>query len=138
VDLICTSVSSDFTVSDYTTQEWLIDNGEDTNAYYFEAVKKGENWSGVEYDEYLDNYSVTYSRGCWDKNWQLIGVMGSDIFINNIFNTVKNIQLEEGGYAFLIDSRYEYLAGSKTEKIYNEMKRADYAMTSNGWTLAAI
>lgn len=150
---------------DNTALDWLIDNGDETNAYYFEATRKGRNWSGVEYDMYLDNYSVTYSRGCWDNKGQLIGVMGSDIFINDIFNTVKNIQLEEGGYAFLIDSRYEYLAGSKTENIFNEMKRAGmlvlgddksdknsfsyttvdgerylsaYAMTSNGWTLALI
>ncbi|MBP6491431.1 MAG: sensor histidine kinase [Clostridia bacterium] len=106
--------------ADNTIEEWLVDGNEDSE-YYFQAVKKGRNWSGVEYDMYLDIYSVTYSRACWDKNGELIGVMGTDIFIDDIFNTVKNIQLEEGGSAFLMDGNYNYLAGSTSEKVFGDM-----------------
>lgn len=154
-----------YKAADNTAQDWLIDNGSVTDAYYFDAIKYGKNWGGVEYDMYLDNYSVTYSRACLDKDGQLIGVMGSDIFINNIFNTVKNIQLEEGGVAFLMDSGYTYLAGSKPEALFYEMRKDGllvlknnisdknnfsyttvngeryltvYAKTSNGWILALI
>ena len=45
--------------------------------------------------------------------------MGTDIFINNIFNEVKNIKLEEGGSAFLLDKDYIYLAGSESEALFN-------------------
>lgn len=106
--------------ADNTIEEWLVDGNEDSE-YYFQAVKKGRNWSGVEYDMYLDIYSVTYSRACWDKNGELIGVMGTDIFIDDIFNTVKNIQLEEGGSAFLMDGNYNYLAGSTSEEVFGDM-----------------
>ncbi len=108
--------------ADNAVEEWLVD-GKETDAYYFEAIRKGKNWSGVEYDKYLDVYSVTYSRVCLDKNGQFIGVMGTDIFIDDIFDTVKNIQLEEGGYAFLMDGEANYLAGSSSEKLFNEMKK---------------
>lgn len=110
--------------ADNTIKDWLVDGKEDSE-YYFQAVRKGKNWSGVEYDRYLDTYSVTYSRCCWDKNGRLIGVMGTDIFIDDIFDTVKNIQLEEGGYAFLMDSNYNYLAGSSSKEIFNQMRKND-------------
>ncbi|MEL7657355.1 MAG: sensor histidine kinase, partial [Bacillota bacterium] len=146
--------------ADNTAADWLVDDGSAESAYYFEAVRKGKSWSGVEYDKYLDNYSVTFSRACWDKNGQLIGVMGTDIFIDDIFNTVRNIQLEEGGYAFLTDSKFNYLAGSTSEKYFNQLKEngvlkyskkpvsystvdgerylVTFAETSNGWILALI
>lgn len=108
--------------ADSSIKDWLVDGKEDSE-YYFQAVRKGRSWSGVEYDMYLDTYSVTYSRSCWDKNARLIGVMGTDVFIDDIFNTVKNIQLEEGGYAFLIDSDYNYLAGSSSEAVFDNMKK---------------
>jgi signal transduction histidine kinase len=109
--------------ADNTASDWLVDDGSVDSAYYFEAVRKGRSWSGVEYDKYLDIYSVTYSRACLDKNVELIGVMGTDIFIDHIFYTVKNIQLEEGGYAFLTDSSFHYLAGSMPEEFFNKMKK---------------
>jgi signal transduction histidine kinase len=154
-------------VADNTVEDWLVDGTED-NEYYFQSIKNGKMWSGVEYDSYLDIFSVTYSRSCWDENGQLIGVMGADIFIDDIFDTVKNIQLNEGGYAFLMDKDYNYLAGSKAKKFFNYMKNdglinlklekgysnrpvylsyssvsgeryiTTYASTSNGWVLALI
>lgn len=149
--------------ADNTVADWLVDDGGADSAYYFEAVREGRCWSGVEYDKYLDAYSVTYSRACWDQNGQLIGVMGTDIFIDDIFDTVKYIQLEEGGYAFLTDSGFRYLAGSSPEALFHDMKKegileipADslgsavyagsdgeryvttYAATSNGWILTLV
>lgn len=108
--------------ADNTASDWLVDDGGVESAYYFEAIRKGKSWSGVEFDRHLNTYSVTYSRSCWDKDGQLIGVVGTDIFIDRIFNTVKNIQMEEGGYAFLTDSSFKYLAGSMPEEFFDGMK----------------
>ncbi len=107
--------------ADNTAEDWLVDDGGVESAYYFEAVRKGRSWSGVEYDKHLDKYSVTYSRACLDRNGELIGVMGSDIFLDHIFSTVKNIQLEEGGYAFLTDGEFNYLAGSSSREDFEKM-----------------
>ena len=109
--------------ADNAAEEWLVD-GKETDAYFFEAIRKGRSWSGVEYDKYLGIYSVTYSRACLDKRGRLIGVMGTDIFTDDIFDTVKNIQMEEGGYAFLMDGNSKYLAGSSSEELFNDMKEA--------------
>ena len=65
-----------YKAADNTTEGWLVDDGNETDAYYFNSIKNGKEWSGVEYDKYIDKYSVTYSRSCWDKNGQLIGVNG--------------------------------------------------------------
>lgn len=108
--------------ADNTAADWLVDDGGVESAYYFEAIRKGRNWSGVEFDRHLGTYSVTYSRACRDHDGVLIGVMGTDIFIDHIFNTVKNIQLEEGGYAFLTDDSFRYLAGSMPEEVFDGMK----------------
>lgn len=152
---------------DNTIEDWLVEGKEDSD-YYFQALKNGTNWSGVEYDMYLDTYSITYASSCWDKNGELIGVMGTDIFIDDIFDTVKNIQLDEGGYAFLMDEKYNYLSGSKSEGFFKylqdngilnpplvsnnledsmnvsysimngERYLTTYASTSNGWVFALI
>jgi signal transduction histidine kinase len=155
-----------FKEADSSTTDWLVDDGNENDAYYFDAVRTGKKWSGVEFDKYLNNYSVTYSRSCLDKNGQLIGVMGSDIFINNILNEVGNIKLEEGGCAFLLDKDYQYLAGSESEAQYDAKYRrvirevrndpntgkrevnysvidgirylTTYSTTYNGWILALI
>ena len=137
--------------ADNTAADWLVDDGGVESAYYFEAVRKGRSWSGVEYDKHLDTYSVTYSRVCLDRNGELIGVMGTDIFIDDIFDTVKNIQLEEGGYAFLTDGSFNYLAGSMTEDFYHDLMEGGVpdrkngerylsanAKTSNGWVLTLV
>lgn len=148
--------------ADNTAADWLVDDGSVDSAYYFEAVRNGSSWSGVEFDKYLNAYSVTYSRACLDKNGQLIGVVGTDIFIDHIFLTVKNFPLEKGGYAFLTDSSFNYLAGSSSEELFERLKEdrvldiqpswdaidyasADgeryvttYAKTSNGWNLALV
>lgn len=110
--------------ADNTAEDWLVDDGGVESAYYFEATRKGRSWSGVEFDRHLGTYSVTYSRACRDHDGVLLGVMGTDIFIDHIFNTVKNIQLEEGGYAFLTDGSFRYLAGSMPESVFDEMKES--------------
>lgn len=112
-----------FKKADNTAADWLVDDGGVESAYYFDAVRKGKSWSGVEFDRHLNNYSVTYSRSCWDKDGKLIGVVGTDIFIDRIFDTVKNIQMEEGGYAFLTDSSFKYLAGSMPERFFLDMRK---------------
>ncbi len=137
--------------ADNTAADWLVDDGGVESAYYFEAVRKGRSWSGVEYDKYLDAYSVTYSRACLDRNGELIGVMGTDIFIDDIFDTVKNIQLEEGGYAFLTDGSFNCLAGSMPEVFFHDLMKdgvlekgsgerylSANAKTSNGWILTLV
>jgi signal transduction histidine kinase len=145
--------------ADNTVEDWLVDNGDGRDAYYFDAVRNGKSWRGVEYDPYVGAYSVTYSRACRDRNGELVGVMGTDIFIDHIFDTVKNIQMEEGGYAFLTDGDLNYLAGSAAEQVFGQMKEkgildplakdsigisfvdgerylSTYTETSNGWILA--
>jgi methyl-accepting chemotaxis protein len=43
------------------------------------------------------------------KNDLVIGVVSSDIFLDNIVNSVLNIDLEEKGYAYLLDKNNEIL-----------------------------
>lgn len=150
---------------DNTVKDWLVDNGNETDAYYFDAIRHGTKWSGVEYDKYLNRYSITYSKACRDKDGQLIGVIGVDIFIDHILDSVKKIQLAEGGYAFLIDQKESYITGSSSSAKFDKMKAeglipkketlagsqnpintnvngerffSTSAVISNGWTLVLI
>lgn len=152
--------------ADNTIEDWLVDGKEDSE-YYFSAIRKGSNWSGVEYDRYLNDYSLTYSRACYDKNGNLIGVAGTDIFTDDIFDSVRNMELLEGGSAFLMDGEYNYLVGSKPEELFLDLKKSggiklvqpeidssnknityaiidgeryltSYGKISNGWNLAII
>ena len=98
---------------------WLLDN--ELNDYYYEAIKYGERWSGVEYELGLDISTITYSYAVYDTNKNLIGVAGVDIPIEDILNSVKKLNSDYINMAILTDSNLHYIIGNSSEKEYKKM-----------------
>ena len=144
--------------------DWLVESNHESD-YYFGAIEKGSYWTGVQYDIALKADSVTYAKAIYDKNNELIGVAGTDIFTEDMFKTIENIQLNEGGQALLLDQNNEYIIGSKgtsaafktnlntaTASLVTKEKDSglvetdiekegyfiSYAKLSNGWTFLLL
>lgn len=100
---------------------WLIDS--EATAYYYDAVKEGALWSDAGYDPGLDAEVVTYSRAVYDEEGSLIGVAGADIFIDEILNTVSNINIYKSGAALLANADADYITGSWEESDYNKIRK---------------
>ena len=134
-------------------------------AWYYEPIKKKVGlWSEPYVDNNINVYMVSYSMAIFKDNL-LIGVIGVDINIDNIKNTVENIKVYDTGYVFLLDNHYdtiihpEFSSGENFRTVKNgqfksqteemdkydsgilEYKYADkdkimgYSHLSNGWIL---
>lgn len=97
------------------SDSWLADN-DTTTAYYFHTIENGALWLDAEYDPGMDGDTVTYAKALYDRNGALIGVIGTDILVEDIYNSLDGISREIGGYASFIDSRGELMAGASPQK----------------------
>lgn len=140
-------------------------NNEDM-AYYYNPIKsKSPVWSDPYIDATLGINIVSYSQPLY-KGDVLLGVVGVDIKIEDVKETVENMEVYDTGYAFLLNDKYDFIihptftendnletiedgglkhivdkmkenANGMTEYKHNgEAKFISYAKLSNGWTLA--
>lgn len=78
-------------------------------AYYYKAQKTDEGvWTGMYYDEDIDEDVFSYSRAIYDDG-KFIGVAGSDIAANQTKYIVNNLSMYKDGYAVLLNTEFEYI-----------------------------
>ena len=44
-----------------------------------------------------------------NNKWKVVGVIGSDIFLDTVVETILNIKLPESGFAYLVDEKGKIL-----------------------------
>ncbi len=96
---------------------WL-GQDEDSTAYYFDTIKNGSLWLDATYDPGMDGETVSYTKALYDRNGLLIGVLGADILVDDIFNTLKNIDSEINGHSAFLENG-SVVAGTDISKIRN-------------------
>lgn len=74
----------------------------------------------VYFDEDSQSYVVGASGVLKSKNGVVRGVAAADVYLDSISNIVKNIQIEENGGVFLIDTRTDTIIGHRDEAIVGE------------------
>lgn len=142
-------------------------NDEDMVWFYDHTKEKNKRWGNPYIWDGIDEKIVPYTLGIY-KNNTFIGVVGIDIKIQDIENTMKNIKIYDTGYPFLMNGEYDYLihptikdqsnlktiADGTYEFIAKEMDKNDsglvktkfkgedkilgYAHLTNGWILASV
>ena len=89
--------------------EWFTPDNEDM-AWYYEAIEEGKSsWSDPYEEVALNNLSVVSHITPVYKDGVLLGVMGMDIKVNNLKDTIENIKVYDTGYAFLLNSKFDVL-----------------------------
>lgn len=87
--------------------DYNIDN--EDMAYYYNSIKANSPiWSDPYVDSMVNINMVSYTQPLYKDN-TLLGVIGVDIDIEDIKNTIENMEIYDTGYAFLLNDRYDFL-----------------------------
>lgn len=98
--------------SSEVSEGWLAEE-DDTTEYYFKTIREGAYWSDAGYDPGMAGNVITYTEAAYDRNGELIGVIGADIVVDDLFNSLSKIQKEIKGSAVIIDKDGNAVAGKE-------------------------
>ena len=90
---------------------WLKE-GNPRVSFFYDAIKDGAYWDSPYYDSSLDKYMISYSRSVYDTDENLIGVVGIDMLLYEIEDTLESIKLYDDSQVVLLDSDMNYCASS--------------------------
>lgn len=85
---------------DLTIRPWYLKADEDGDLIYTDAFLNASN----------DHLIVTIATPLYDQNNNLLGVVAGDVLLDSIIQMVNSQIIDNGGYSFLIDGRYNILA----------------------------
>ncbi len=86
---------------------WQPEEGYDprNRPWYQEVMQSGKlNISNVYFDFTSQQYAVAIGIPLKDKNGKTIGVLSEDILLDTLYDKIKEIQLKNLGYAYLMDT----------------------------------
>ncbi|MBF8983912.1 hypothetical protein IZY60_10210 [Lutibacter sp. B2] len=83
-------------------------NNEDFEWFYGLTKEKNKRWGDPYIWDSIDMKMVPYTMAIYEGD-TFIGVVGMDIAFDNIENMVKNMKVYDNGYAFLYNSKFDYL-----------------------------
>lgn len=146
------------------TPVWLPDDSAYEPDYYYDAISDGDFWVGMDYDNTLNVYMATHTRPVYDKNEELIGIVGTDIYMDNIKKIIEGMPLYDDSEVFLLGSDLQFYVSSwkgknpedhfrrqidgirksgKAEGSFwykskdNDKNIAAYSTLDNGWVVAS-
>lgn len=93
--------------------KWLPPEGYDPRVrpWYVSLENKDEVTFSPPYLDYTTGeYAVSVGKPIKNKKGEVIGVLAEDILVDTLFKRLSNIQFQEIGYAFMIDSQGNLLA----------------------------
>ncbi|QKF81308.1 methyl-accepting chemotaxis protein [Halarcobacter ebronensis] len=92
--------------------------------WYIEAVKKDAGGVTEPYIDYSTGKLVVSIYYPLKREGKIAGVVSSDIFIDTITNSIKNIKFKESGFAYLVNEKGDILI-HKNKKLVNEHKKSE-------------
>ncbi len=102
------------------TPEWLPDDSAYEPDYYYDAVNDGEFWNGMNYDKTLGIYMSTHTRPVYDVNNELIGIVGADIYMDDIISIIRSMRIYGESRVALFGSELEPYASNADEQEQNK------------------
>lgn len=142
---------------------WLVKGNPRVN-YYYDAIQQGSYWGALDYESSLDAFMTTHTKSVYDDQGNLIGIVGSDMLMSEVDETLRSIKLYSDSQVMLFDAEMNYYASSETEEdpkkeyapLISAFSNADwdgapiwydpgdgkkrvaaYTTLNNGWILAA-
>ena len=93
-----------------------------SKSWYQNGLKSEEFILGdVYFDEDSQSYVVGASGVLKDKNGKVRGVAAADVYLNSISRIVSQVQIEDTGGIFLVDTRTDTIIGHKDEKMTGQI-----------------
>lgn len=94
---------------------WLLKGNPRVN-YYYDAIRNGSYWGGLDYESSLDEYMATHTKSVYDSDGNLIGIVGSDMLMTEVVSMLKSIKIYADSEIALFDSDMTFYAGSDNSK----------------------
>ncbi len=92
------------------SEGWLVEETESTE-YFFKTIREGSYWSEPTYDPGMGGKVISYTKTLYDEDHSIIGVVGTDILIDDIFRSLKKIDREIEGSSTLLTMEGKIIAG---------------------------
>lgn len=93
-----------------------------SKSWYQNGLKSEEFILGdVYFDEDSQSYVVGASGVLKDKNGKVRGVAAADVYLNSISRIVSQVQIEDTGGIFLVDTRTDTIIGHKDENMTGQI-----------------
>jgi len=93
---------------DFTSRGWYVGACEKDSLYYSSPYK----------DSNLDKYVVTISDTVYDSRGQFRGVLALDIFVDTLFDIMKQEDTPDDGYLFMVDSELRMITHPNSDFEY--------------------
>lgn len=90
---------------------WLVEGNPRVN-YYYNAIKNGSYWGGLDYESSLDEYMTTHTKSVYDADGNLIGIVGSDMLMTEVVKMLKSVKIYEDSEIALFNSDMKFYASS--------------------------
>lgn len=100
--------SGNFERQEQLGAEYYDPNAEDMAWFYDHTVEKNGRWGNPYTWDNLDSLIIPYSMALYIDN-NFIGVVGIDITLDEMENTVKDLKVYDTGYAFLLSDNYDMI-----------------------------
>ncbi len=104
-----------------------------TRPWYKDAIKKKKSGVSNPYVDVSTKKLVVSVYTPLIQNNKIVGVIGSDIFIDTIVNSILNIDLDKKGFAYLINEKAEIIIHkdkkllNKKDTLFTQLKNSDKA-----------
>lgn len=92
---------------------WLVKGNPRVN-YYYDAIEKGSYWGALDYESSLDEFMTTHTKSVYDDQGNLIGIVGSDMLMSEVDETLRSIKLYSDSQVALFDAEMNYYASGET------------------------
>lgn len=112
--------SGDFERQEQLGVEYYDPNAEDMAWFYDHTVEKNGSWGNPYTWGNLDSLIIPYTMALYIDN-NFIGVVGIDITLDEMENTVENLKVYDTGYAFLLSDNYDMIV-HRSYKINDNFK----------------
>lgn len=90
---------------------WLVE-GNPRVDYYYDAIRYGSYWGGLDYESALDEYMTTHTKSVYDSAGNLIGIVGSDMLMSEVINMLESVKMYDDSEVALFDSDMTFYASS--------------------------
>lgn len=115
----------------YTTMDFKSET--DEMNWYFNTIKSNKGlWGAVYKDKYINIWMVSYTKAVY-KDGILLGVVGIDMKVESIKNTIEEFKIYDSGNAYLMDNQYNFLFGNKKNMENEALKDLEKDIKENNY-----
>ena len=95
-------------------------------AWYVDTIKAGEpTWSSIySWEDQPETFSISYNAPIFNKNNQLLGVVGVDMIINQLSTWLQETWKDQQGIAFIVEENGDLVASSIPDITFTKNKEA--------------